>query len=308
MSIVRIIKRALCFSFPLSFLSLPAIAQDAPITADGTTGTQINTNDGSNFDIGGGDRAGGNIDINADSVFLTNNSFISSGTFGTGEIGDININAKKEVSLNDSSIANFVGDTGQGESGNINIETGSLSLTNNSLLATATLGQGNSGSIAINAIDNVVLDNSIIDSFTGSTGVGNSGEIAIAAKNLSIANGGRVSTATLGKGNSGNISIQARGSISIDGEGSSGFRSGIETSTEETGEGNSGDINISTGSLTLTDDAAINASTFGIGNAGNIFINAKDAVKLSNAYIFSTVGTDRTVEELMNFLYSQKLN
>jgi filamentous hemagglutinin family protein len=260
----------------------------------------------------------GNIDINADSVFLTNNSFISSRTFGTGDVGDININAKKEVRLDNSLIANFVGDTGQGESGNINIQTSSLNLTNDARLITATLGQGDSGSIEINAIDNVVLDNSIIDSFTGSTGVGNSGEIAIAAKNLFISNGGQISTATLGQGNSGDISIQATDNVSIDGESSSGFfRSGIQTSTEEKGRGDSGDINIETGSLTLTNNATINASTFGVGNAGNINVKtrnfsladgaqinsstfgvgnsgnvtiaADDTVKLSNAGIFSNV-------------------
>jgi large exoprotein involved in heme utilization and adhesion len=224
----------------------------------------------------------GNIDINADSVLLTNNSLISAATFGIGDVGDININAIQQVSLDNSFIQNFVGDTGQGKSDNINIETGSLSLTNDARLVTGTLGQGNSGDITINAIDNVVLDNSIIDSFTGATGVGNSGKIAIAANNLSIANGGKVSTATLGKGNSGNIDIQARGGISIDGIGSSGFRSGIETSTEEKGEGDSGNINIETGSLSLTNNASINASTFGVGLAGDININAKNNVSLTN--------------------------
>jgi filamentous hemagglutinin family protein len=521
MSIVKIIKKALCFSFPLSFLSIPALAQEAPITADGTTGTEINTNDGSNFDINGGDKAGGNlfhsfgnfsvpnggaanflnspdivniinrvtggkisdiqglisaqgsanlflinpagivfgsgaflniggsflgstansllfndgtefsatnptkplltinapiglnirdnpapitlknsttqidagknigliggnisldnselslsggrivlgglsaagkiifnqddslkfpdnvaksdisltnnsfvsldsvgggdiainakklnldnsvlvsgilegrgivvdarvgnIDINADSVLLANDSFISSRTFSTGDVGDININAKKEVRLDNSLIANFVGDKGKGNSGNIDISTGSLSLTNDARLVTATLGEGNSGSITINAIDNVALDNSTIGSFTENTGVGKSGNISIAAKNLFISDGGRISTATNGKGDSGNISIKATDNVSIDGIGNSGFRSGIETSTETEGEGNSGSINIDTGSLTLTDDATIRASTFGVGDAGNININANDAVKLSNANIFSAV-------------------
>jgi filamentous hemagglutinin family protein len=47
----------------LSLCSLPisALAQEAPITSDGTTATDVNTTDGSNFDINGGDKAGGNL-------------------------------------------------------------------------------------------------------------------------------------------------------------------------------------------------------------------------------------------------------
>jgi filamentous hemagglutinin family protein len=47
----------------LSLYSLPAsvVAQEAPITSDGTTATNVTTLDGSNFDINGGDIAGGNL-------------------------------------------------------------------------------------------------------------------------------------------------------------------------------------------------------------------------------------------------------
>ncbi len=223
----------------------------------------------------------GNIDINTDSVFLTNNSSISAETFGEGDVGDININAKKQISLDNSLIANYVGDTGQGNSGNIDINTGLLSLTNNARLSTGTVGIGNSGSIQIKAIDDVFLsDKSIINSFIGINGSGKSGNIAIATKNFSIANGGSVSTATLGKGDSGNIFIQASDNISIDGQSSSGFGSGIFTSTDFGGIGNSGSLNIKTGSLSLTNGASINASTFGNGNSGNINIQATERISI----------------------------
>ncbi|MGL5872299.1 MAG: filamentous hemagglutinin N-terminal domain-containing protein [Xenococcaceae cyanobacterium] len=241
----------------------------------------------------------GNIDINTDSVFLTNNSIISANTFGVGDVGDININAKKQISLDNSLIANYVGSKGQGNSGNIDINTGSLSLTNDARLSTATFGQGNSGSITINSIDDVFLsDRSIIDSFIGINGSGKSGNIAIATKNFSIANGGSVSTATSGKGDSGNISIQASDNISIDGQGSSGFGSGILTSTDVGGIGNSGSLNIKTGSLSLTNGAVINASTFGVGNSGNISIQATERISIDgrgssgfSSGIFSNVGS-----------------
>jgi filamentous hemagglutinin family protein len=49
----------LLFAFLLCCLPLPTKAQE--ITPDGTTATEINSADGSNFDINGGDKAGGNL-------------------------------------------------------------------------------------------------------------------------------------------------------------------------------------------------------------------------------------------------------
>jgi filamentous hemagglutinin family protein len=43
------------------FISIPVLAQEAPITADGTTSTTVTTPDGSNFDIKDGDKVGGNL-------------------------------------------------------------------------------------------------------------------------------------------------------------------------------------------------------------------------------------------------------
>jgi filamentous hemagglutinin family protein len=55
------INRVLLATFSLCLLPGEAIAQEAPITSDGTTATDVTTPDGSNFDINGGDKAGGNL-------------------------------------------------------------------------------------------------------------------------------------------------------------------------------------------------------------------------------------------------------
>jgi filamentous hemagglutinin family protein len=72
----------------LCSLSAPAIAQEAAITADGTTATDVTTPDGSNFDINGGDRAGSNL-------------FHSFGNFGVPNGGSANF-------LNPVDIANII--------------------------------------------------------------------------------------------------------------------------------------------------------------------------------------------------------
>ncbi|MBD5655841.1 MAG: S-layer family protein, partial [Candidatus Eremiobacteraeota bacterium] len=53
--------------------------------------------------------------------------------------------------------------------------------------------------------------------------------------------------------------------------------------------GNGGNINISTGSLALTNSAALSTGTFGQGNAGSITINARDSVSLNGGSVDSGV-------------------
>ncbi|MGL5807348.1 MAG: filamentous hemagglutinin N-terminal domain-containing protein, partial [Xenococcaceae cyanobacterium] len=50
-----------CLIISSLLASTPVFAQDAAISADGTTDTNVVTPDGSNFDINGGDRAGSNL-------------------------------------------------------------------------------------------------------------------------------------------------------------------------------------------------------------------------------------------------------
>lgn len=53
--------------------------------------------------------------------------------------------------------------------------------------------------------------------------------------------------------------------------------------------GNGGNISIDSGSLLLRDRAQVTASTSGLGNAGNVTVQAIDAVTLADADILSTV-------------------
>ncbi|BDA72644.1 hypothetical protein CAL7716_068100 [Calothrix sp. PCC 7716] len=54
-------------------------------------------------------------------------------------------------------------------------------------------------------------------------------------------------------------------------------------------EGRSGNITINTGSFSLLDNATIDTATQGIGNAGNLFIQAKDLANFDNGDISSIV-------------------
>lgn len=181
-----------------------------------------------------------------------------------------------------------------GNSGDINLNTGSLTLTEGSSIFTNIFGEGNAGSINIAASDRLVLDGSNFQAKVTSEGVGNAGNINVSTGSLLLKNdlqGNRsqILTSTDGQGNAGNINIDALTDISL--EDSSFFL----TSVSPSGQGNAGNIEIKTSNLSLTGQstttkANLLADSRGIGDAGNITINASGDVSLNEfAQIVSQV-------------------
>jgi large exoprotein involved in heme utilization and adhesion len=175
----------------------------------------------------------------------------------------------------------------EGKGGNISIDSGSLTLTNGAQLSAGTFGNGDAGSIMITALDSVAFDGvgnnrtfSGVFSAVNSGAVGSGGNIVIET-DLLFLNRAFIAADTLGQGNAGNISIQATEAVSL--ANSSSIGTGVLG-----GVGKGGDIQLKTGSLSLTDMSLITAATEGQGDAGNISIQATEAVSLK----FSSITTD----------------
>jgi filamentous hemagglutinin family protein len=268
---------------------------------------------------------GGDIRIATDSLSLTNGAQLQAVTFGQGNAGNVIIHSHDRVSLDGVSSTNPQIRSGilssvetlnsdvltVGNGGNIRITTGSLSLTNGAGLSASTGGQGNAGSVILNVRDRISLDNGRVGSSVGAPNsnvlaAGNGGNIRITTGSLSLINGSQLSVSTFGRGDAGNVIIHARDRVSLErvNAANSNFSSSILSSVgtpnaNRAAVGNGGDIRITTGSLSLTNGSQLVASTLGQGNAGNIFIHARDRVFLSGASptnpaqfttIFSTVG------------------
>uniref|UniRef100_UPI0009379883 beta strand repeat-containing protein n=1 Tax=Scytonema sp. HK-05 TaxID=1137095 RepID=UPI0009379883 len=225
----------------------------------------------------------GDIELNAAGSITLSDSSLLNILSGQGNAGSININARDTVSLDISRIYSTVRPTGVGNTGDINITTGSLSLTNRAQLNSYTAGQGIAGSVNINARDTVSLDISRIYNTVESTGVGNAGEINITTGSLFVRGAG-LSSFSNGQGNAGTVNINARDTVSFFDKASVVTVGPIGPST---GVGNAGDINITTGSLFVT---GIQMSSFSdaSGNGGNININARDTVSLTQGANLST--------------------
>ncbi|MEH1847164.1 MAG: filamentous hemagglutinin N-terminal domain-containing protein [Nostoc sp.] len=254
---------------------------------------------------------GGNISIITDSLSVTNGATISGVTGGEGNAGNITITAFDQdvgrVTFSGSGVSSGlfpsgastqVEETGKGQGGDIRITTGSLFVTDGGTLSASTFGQGNSGSVIIKA-NNVSFygegkyNESIFSggAFTDieSGAVGKGGDINITTGTLSISNGAndiigitRLATSSFGQGDAGNIFIDAD-TVSLASVSGSKFPNGIYTGLGEGGEGKGGDIHIKTRVFSATNSAALNASTSGQGNAGNIIIDAREKVSFDGS-------------------------
>ncbi|WP_158624062.1 beta strand repeat-containing protein, partial [Trichormus variabilis] len=232
----------------------------------------------------------GNVNITANSLSVTNGALLESRTRGTGNAGTVKIKATDLVSFDKSSALSRVELGAVGNAGDIDITTGSLSLTNDARLSASSSGQGNAGTIKVNATGEVKFDGSYATSQVTSRGNGNAGGIDITTGSLSVTNGAQLSATTFGKGDAGTVKIKATDTVKFDGV-SNGFSSGAFSQVTSGAVGKGGDIDITTGSLLLTNDARLSASSNGEGDAGTIKVNATGEVKFdSNSRAVSQLG------------------
>lgn len=103
-----------------------------------------------------------------------------------------------------------------------------------------------------------------------------------------MTNGAQISTATGGKGDAGNVTITAQDSISFNGVGSNGLLSGVYSTVNRGGVGNGGNIRVTTGSLSVTNRAALSVSSFGQGAAGNIEVGS-NSIRLNNQALIQAI-------------------
>ncbi|OKH60857.1 two-partner secretion domain-containing protein [Scytonema sp. HK-05] len=216
---------------------------------------------------------GGNIILTTGSLSLTDDALVDTSTYGQG-------------------------DAGKGKGGDIRITTDSLSLTNGARLFANTYGQGDAGSVFVQAKDSVSAGgNSYIFSNVENGGVGKGGDVNINAATLSLKDGASLGTFVrdasdnqpAGQGQAGNVNVNVTGAVTIAGV-KNGFSSGIFSYLGRGAIGKGGNINVTSGSVSLTDGAQILANTYGSGDAGSVFVQAKDSVSAGgNSYIFSNV-------------------
>jgi filamentous hemagglutinin family protein len=255
----------------------------------------------------------GNITVNADSILLQN-ATINAFTNGQASAGSISLanqgNNANTIRLENSQISTEIRQNGQANlPSNITLESDRLTLDNSTLTA-STRGRGNAGGITVADAREIRLNNSSITASTsgrGDTGaielganrtlelnnsqisssveqgaVGNSRQITLDSPKVSLDNS-QVNATTTGQGNAGSILIPSAETVNLDG-------SVISTAIESTGKATSrSNIDLQTRQLILTNRSQINASTSGVGDAGNITLPSADSVTLDNSTLSTAV-------------------
>lgn len=159
------------------------------------------------------DGNGGSLNINVDKLAMKNGAEIRSRSglynngvleVGSGNGGDITINASKSVSMKSGSSIS-ASSLGTGLAGDIFLDAGkTLDLTNSSITTQATVADG--GNITVRAIDMIYLDNSNITTSVGN-GSGDGGNIDIDPEFFIIKSSNILANAYGGTG--GNITLVA---------------------------------------------------------------------------------------------------
>ncbi len=272
----------------------------------------INANDSVTFDGGfarsrlekGAEGSGGNILIDTESLLVTglppevadaNTGQLTTATFGRGDAGDVIINATSDISFDGrgSDIFSLVAfDEGIGNGGNIEINSSSLSINNQARLIAANEAYGDSGDIIINTDSFSIANEGQIGTETREKLVDvetarsrNGGTIEINTRLFIANNQALLNAGSSGIGNAGSIIVNASESALLDNQ--------VNISARTLQEGNGGNIIINTNHLKVK-NSLIDVSTFGMGNAGTIAINATESLEVSG------FGLARLQEEFIN--------
>ncbi|MGG6286669.1 filamentous hemagglutinin N-terminal domain-containing protein [Leptolyngbya sp. AN03gr2] len=248
---------------------------------------------------------GGDITIQADSFFLTEDSRITATMSGKGNAGNISIQTIGVTTLKTGALFGNVESGGEGQGGDITIQAGSLSLSDGGAFQTVLREAANGRPAAIGKAGNVVIEVkedasvsgvnvrgflSAIFSEANPGTTGNAGDIHITAQSFSLTDGGRLTSQTRGNGDAGSITIRATDQVKITSE--TGQTSQILTDTSTGGRG--GDITIFTRALQVSDQSILSTSTGKNGDGGNIIVNASNfEVAKGGQLLTTTSGTKR---------------
>ncbi len=260
----------------------------------------------------------GNLNINTEKLFLQNLGLISASSLGTGDGGNIEINASKSIQLKGSGVGELQqiiidGLSGQldltnlaggllsiavnGGAGDITLNTPNLNIFDGAIVSTASFGDGNAGDLTINVPQEVRIIGSAIASPT--LGNGDAGQIFIDTEKLSILEGGVIATATLSRGKGGDLTINATESVEVSGVLLELLFSGNISTGSYGGQALPGDLTINTKNLIVRDGSTIDTintvfpglpipeDPITLTPGGEVTINASKSIELSGSSLIN---------------------
>ena len=205
---------------------------------------------------------GGDILVNAQTIFLDDAAFFTAETEGAGDAGNVIVNTEKLTMVGGSQVSSFT--FGSGDSGNVTV---------------------NADSIEIAGIFESRISPSAISA--GTFNLGNAGNVVVNTGSLLLREGGRVDSSTVTPGNAGSVTVNASELVEVRGTAPGLFNpSSIISSANQLNPvllqtfglppfptGESGSVTVNTPNLRVIDGAQVTVRNDGIGDAGTLQIN-----------------------------------
>ncbi|MBH8554224.1 filamentous hemagglutinin N-terminal domain-containing protein [Nostocaceae cyanobacterium CENA357] len=222
----------------------------------------------------------GNLKIETGKLIINNGAAIATTSFGqNSNAGNISINARDSISINNGSILSGVAPGAIGNSGKVEMSTPKVSITNSGIVQTQTLGDGIAGNIVVDA-DTVSISNQgsalrsasggtneLLPGTSGSSQIGRGGNISVTANNLQVTDGAVLDATTVTNSTGGDITVSAN-TLSVD--------KGGQILTSTSGTGDAGDITVNATQIQLSDlESGLLAQTTSAGKAGNLTIQPR---------------------------------
>lgn len=226
-------------------------------------------------------------------------SRVESTTLGAEPGGNLTVDASESVEVIGNDAGGLFGSglfadtTGTGAAGNLSITTGRLTVRGEARVSAATFGAGQGGTLTVNAAEFVELigidppdDDSLGKLFTGlltdAKSIGAAGDLIINTRRLIVRDGAQVSASTFGEGAGGKLTVNATDSVELLGVSPSDLlASNLSTAVNPEGTGNGGDLEVNTRRLIVRDGAQLSAGTLGVGDAGNLTLNASESIEVT---------------------------
>ena len=232
----------------------------------------------------------GDVEISTGRLILQDGAVIATGTFAAGKGGNLTIRASESIEFLKAGF--YSGTTGAGNAGDLTIETQRIFARDGGQGQATTLGAGRGGNLTITATESVELigtlpslvfpDGEVPTGFFSSTfSEGAAGNVRFATRKLTIRDGASIAASSVfAGGRGGDLVAIVSDSVELIGSSETGaFRSALLVSAE--GSEDAGNLSLETRRLIIREGGRISASTFGLGDGGDLTVIASESVELS---------------------------